>query len=589
MIIYVETAGVFMKKALSIFMAVLIIFASLLTVSAEEVITDKNAVLSALYEADIQTIREAIDLKIITCEELTAYYLERIEKYNDKYNCFITLCDDAIEVAKQRDLSLEKGENDGLLFGIPVVVKDNIDIEGLYTTNGHTLDKSTIAQSNATVVNYLLEQGAVIIGKTNMSTDAQDARISYSEIKGQTKNAYNTLLAAGGSSGGTAVSVSLNFAVAGLGTDTNSSLRIPAVLNGCVSLRSTFGLVDRTGCTTLNSTRDVAGAITRTVYDQAIMMDVLTNGQYNYTENLDKNALEGLKIGILEELSYATTSASITGTEEERNAIATKFDVSARTEKYIDNEVSAAFENAIKELEDCGAEVVTVSMPKLWNLSYNTFVSGHKSNKQALYDEFEKIVTENGLDAVIFPSYLSTPLKSGTDENGKYWNAWSQVFLNNCRAVSPSASLPEISIPIGYHSSGAGIGLEIAALKNCEQLLLNIAYSYTEKYDHRTEPIGAPDLYADYNADSLKAIINAVVYQANAKVEEEKETTIEQQNEQNNSQEKNKSISEFIPVIMGVVFVGAGIIISIVSKKKKRRKKRAPEPEPQYDVNMQNK
>lgn len=574
-----------MKRFLSLFMAILMIVASLFTVSAEKVVTDKNAVLSALYESNIATIREAIDLKIISCEELTAYYLERIEKYNSKYNCFITLCDDALEVAKQRDEQLQKGENDGLLFGIPVVVKDNIDIKGLYTTNGHTLDKSTIAQENATVVNYLLEQGAVIIGKTNMSTDAQDARISYSEIKGQTKNAYNTLLAAGGSSGGTAVGVSLNFAVAGLGTDTNSSLRIPAVLNGCVSLRPTFDLVDRTGCTTLNSTRDVAGAITRTVYDQAIMMDVLTNGQYNYTENLDKNALEGLKIGILKELSYATTTASITGTEEERNAIATRFDMSARTEKHIDDEVAATFENAVKELEDCGAEVVTVSMPNLWNLSYKTFASGHKSNKQALYDEFERIVNENGLDAVIFPSYLSTPLKSGTDENGKYWNAWSQPFSNNCRAISPSASLPEISIPIGYHSSGAGIGLEIAGLKNSEQLLLNIAYSYTEKYDHRVAPTGAPDLYADYSADSLRAIINAVVYQANAKP---KETTTEKQNESTDKTDNDKSVSDFIPVFIGVGFVGVGIILTAVSKRKKQRKKKRPEPEPQYDVNMQN-
>ena len=574
-----------MKRFLSLSIAILIVFASLFTVSAEKVVTDKNAVLSALYESDIATIREAIDLKIISCEELTAYYLERIEKYNDKYNCFITLCDDAIEVAKQRDIQLEKGENDGLLFGIPVVVKDNIDIKGLYTTNGHTYEKSKIADSNATVVNYLLEQGAVIIGKTNMSTDAQDARISYSEIKGQTKNAYNTLLAAGGSSGGTAVSVSLNFAVAGLGTDTNSSLRIPAVLNGCVSLRPTFDLVDRTGCTTLNSTRDVAGAITRSVYDQAIMMDVLTNGQYKYTENLDKNALDGLKIGVLKELSYATTTASITGTEEERNAIATRFDMSARTEKHIDKEVATAFENAVKELESCGAEIVTVSMPKLWNLSYNTFASGHKSNKQALYDEFERIVNENGLDAVIFPSYLSTPLKSGTDENGKYWNAWSQPFSNNCRAVSPSASLPEISIPIGYHSSGAGIGLEIAGLKNSEQLLLNIAYSYTEKYDHRATPTGAPDLYADYSADSLEAIIGAVIAQTNAKPQE---TTTEKQNEPTDNENDDNSESRVVPVLIGGGFVGVGIILTAVSKRKKRIKRRKPEPEPQYDVNMQN-
>ena len=575
-----------MKRFLSLFMAVLIIFASLFTVSAyEEVVTDKNAVLSALYEADISTIREAIVLKIISCEELTAYYLERIEKYNTPYNCFITLCDNAIEVAKQRDEALSKGENDGLLFGIPVVVKDNIDIKGLYTTNGHTLDKSKIADSNATVVNYLLEQGAIIIGKTNMSTDAQDARISYSEIKGQTKNAYNTLLAAGGSSGGTAVAVSLNFAVAGLGTDTNSSLRIPAVLNGCVSLRPTLDLIDRTGCTTLNSTRDVAGAITRSVYDQAIMMDVLTNGQYKYTENLDKNALDGLKIGVLKELSYATTTASITGTEEVRNAVATRFDMSVRTEKYIDNQVASALANAIKELESCGAEIVTVSMPNLWNLSYNTFASGHKSNKQALYDEFEKTVNENGLDAIIFPSYLSTPLKSGTDENGKYWNAWSQPFSNNCRAVSPSASLPEISIPIGYHSSGAGIGLEIAGLKNSEQLLLDIAYSYTEKYNHRAVPTGAPDLYADYNADSLQAIIDSVVYQANAKPEK---STTEKQNEPTDKTNNDKSISDYVPVFIGIGFVGMGIILTAISKKKRPKKKKAPNPEPQYDVNMQN-
>ncbi len=574
-----------MKKFLSLLVAILTVFASLITVSAKDV-ADKNEILSALYEADISTIREAIDLEIVTCEELTAYYLERIEKYNTPYNCFITLCDDAIEIAKQRDIALSKGENDGLLFGIPVVVKDNIDIEGLYTTNGHLYEKSKIAASNATVVNYLLEQGAVIIGKTNMSTDAQDARISYSEIKGQTKNAYNTLLAAGGSSGGTAVSVSLNFAVAGLGTDTNSSLRIPAVLNGCVSLRPTFELIDRTGCTTLNGSRDVAGAITRTVYDQAIMMDVLTNGQYNYTENLDKNALNGLKIGVLKELSYATTSASITGTEEEINAIATRFDMAARTDKHIDSEVAAAFQNAINELESCGAEIVTVSMPNLWNLSYNTFLSGHKANKQALYDEFQRLVNENELDAVIFPSYLSTPLKSGTDENGKYWNAWSQPFSNNCRALSPSASLPEIAIPIGYHSSGAGIGLEIAGLKNSEQLLLNIAYSYTENFNHRAIPTGAPNLYAEFSGKALAEIINDVTISANTTPTMQPETTHPQNSD---TPPQTKPTSDLVPIVIGVGFVGIGIILTAISKCKKRTKKRKrkPEPEPQYDVNTQ--
>ena len=575
-----------MKKILSVLLVILMLCGMIFTVSAEKSTTDKNAVLSALYEADISTIREAIDLQIISCEELTTYYIERIKEYNTPYNCFITLCDNALEAAKQKDAQLQKGENEGLLFGIPVVVKDNIDIKGLYTTNGHTYEKSKIADSNATIVNYLLEQGAVIIGKTNMSTDAQDARISQSEIKGQTKNAYNTLLASGGSSGGTAVSVSLNFAVAGLGTDTNSSLRIPAILNGCVSLRPTLDLIDYTGCTHLNTTRDVAGAITRTVYDQAIMMDVLTNGKYSYTENLDKNALDGLKIGVLKELSYATTTASVTGTEEVRNAVVNRFDMSVRTESYIDTEVANAFANAIKELEACGAEIVTVSMPKLWNLSYNTFASGHKSNKQALYDEFERLVNDNNLDAVIFPSYLSTPLKSGTDSNGKYWNAWSQPFSNNCRAISPSASLPEIAIPIGYHSSGAGIGLEIAGLKNSEQLLLNIAYSYTEKYDHRSAPTGAPDLYADYSGKSLQAIIDEAIYQANAQPEE---TTTKKQDKpvENNNKDKTDNESKLVPFLIGGGFIGAGLILTAISKRKKPKKRVRKEPEPQYDINTQ--
>ncbi|MBR4890867.1 MAG: hypothetical protein IKU15_06230, partial [Clostridia bacterium] len=163
--------------------------------------------------------------------------------------------------------------------------------------------------------------------------------------------------------------------------------------------------------------------------------------------------------------------------------------------------------------------------------------------------------------------------------------AWSQPFSNNCRAVSPSASLPEISIPIGYHSSGAGIGLEIAGLKNSEQLLLNIAYSYTEKYNHRAVPTGAPNLYADYSADSLKAIINSVIAQTNAKPEE---STTKKQDESTDKPNNDNSISDYIPVFIGLGFVGVGMVLTAISKRKKRKKKRKPESEPQYDVNMQN-
>lgn len=446
----------------------------------------KEALLSALYEADIATTRRAIAEGVITCEELTAYYLERIEAYNEPYNCFITLCDNALEIARQRDAELAAGGGEGMLFGIPVVVKDNIHYEGYYTTNGYSFEYSDVSDTNAYVVERLLAEGAVIIAKANMSFEAESARESTSYSVGETKNAYNPLLAAGGSSGGSAVAVSLNFAMAGLGTDTNSSLRIPAVLNGCVSLRPTTGLITMDGIFPVNTTRDIPGAITRTVKDQAIMLDVLTEGIYGYSENLSSNALEGLRLGIIEEL----LNENHPGT---------------------DPEILAAFDRAMAELEACGAEVIRVSMPDLIYLSDETFYSDARERKEYLLAAYRELLEDEELDAVIYPICTSAPIKSGVDENGTYWDAYEQEFLNNAYVIAPSAKVPAIAIPIGYHSLGAGIGMEIVADQGQEQLLLDIAYSYTLRYEHRAASNGAPDTYLAHRQGDLAELTDAFI------------------------------------------------------------------------------
>lgn len=580
-----------MKRALSLILAILLCFSSVIFISAENTTVSKDQILASLYDADIPEIREAIDSKKVTCEELTRYYLYRIQKYDNKFNCFISICSDALDVAKERDKELAAGKNSGLLFGVPVVIKDNMDLAGYYTTNGHKTDGLTIADSNADVVNYLLREGAVIIAKTNMSTDAQDARVSTSEIVGETQNAYNALLASGGSSGGTAVAVSLNFAAAGLGTDTNSSLRIPAVLNGCVSLRSTFGLISTDGIIQLNGSRDIAGAITRTVYDQAVMMDVLTQGEYNYTKNLNKNALKGAKIGILSELTYPITNLSEYDKTTLRSQTWSELNDRAKASNY-DKEVLTAFENAVKELEACGAEVVTISMPNLFNLSDKTFNSSQTSLKKALYEDFKKVISKSGVDAVIFPTYSSTPLKSGADENGKYWNAWSQVFINNCRTLSPSASIPEMSVLIGQHSSGAGIGMEIASLKNSEQLLLDLAYSYTQSYDHRVTPKSVPHINGSLTAEltleffekqDIKNVAATVTEPSSSETTTESTTTTTTTTtsttatttetttnsvENNTDKPENKLVKIVVPVSIAVLALGVGIGVHFIMKKK---------------------
>ena len=569
-----------MKRFFSILLAAIFLFNSFLIVSAknENNNIDKKAILSALYEADISTIREAIDKRVISCEELTAYYLERIEKYNSPYNCFITLCDDALETAKERDIALLNGDNEGSLFGVPIVIKDNMDLKGYYTTNGHHLDDSEIAEENAKVVSLLLEQGAVIIGKTNMSTDAQDARTSYSKIVGETKNAYNTLLSAGGSSGGTAAAVSLNFAVAGLGTDTNSSLRIPAILNGCVSLRTTLKKISFDGCTHLNNSRDVVGAVTRSVYDQAIMLDALTENEYSYERNLNSNAIKGLKLGVLSELTYPVETTLITEEDEDLKEKKIKqFDLQYRTENNIDTEVATAFQNAVKDLQSFGAEVVTVSMPQLFESAYPTFEKHDFPTKKIFYDEIKSFMKENDLDALIFPTYLSTPLKSGTDNSGKKWNVWSQVFLNNCRVISPSTGMPEISLLIGNHSAGAGIGMEIVADKNCEQLLLDIAYSYTQKYDYRKAPSSTPDMYADWNVGSLQEInskydfpVSSVTTTDAVNIDDETEEEKTYDNISNLETPQEKS-SPLPAIIIVIVLAVSGITIFLIVKKVKKK------------------
>ena len=101
----------------------------------------KEELLAALYEADIETVREALEMRLITCRELTEYYLERIEAYNPTFNCFITMCDVLAE-ADKRDTAIADGTAQGSLFGVPIVVKDNIKYEGYYTTNGKDFDES---------------------------------------------------------------------------------------------------------------------------------------------------------------------------------------------------------------------------------------------------------------------------------------------------------------------------------------------------------------------------------------------------------------------------------------------------------------
>lgn len=529
--------------------------------SAAECANDKEAILSTLYESDISTARQALDQGLITCVELTQYFLERIEAYNDTFNCFITLCDNALEEAEERDLRMAEETEHGMLLGIPIVVKDNIDYEGYPTTNG-LWTYGSVAWKSATVVQTLIDAGAVVLGKSNMATEAQEAQFTASDAIGETFNAYGVHLSAGGSSGGSAAAVSLNFCYGGLGTDTNASLRYPAVLNGCISMRSTKGLLDREGIIILNGTRDVPGVVTRSVKDQALLLGEMAG--VDYVSGLDANALSGKRIGVLQELCYCDTAYAY------------------RSKSMIDNEIKTAFYEAVDNFRALGATVITVSIPNLFSLAesceYNSSYAIEKYLKV-----YEDLFASRDLDAVIFPTYLHTPDNSLAE---KGWdNLNYDTFYSNCSLLSSPLGVPEIAIPIDYHSKGSGIGLEIAALRGDDALVLDLAYSYTEAYNTRIPPTTAPDLYLHAAVPSApeteeitdtepETVTEGTEVESTSEITEETESTVEE-TVQPTKKTTNSQITitkEDIRILLLILALGIIFTISVTVKQIRRKK-----------------
>ena len=254
----------------------------------------------------IEELLNAMDKGYLTSEQLVNIYLERIEAYDDMFNSINQLNDNAIEQAKELDKEREEGKLRGRLHGIPILVKCNIDAYGMPTTAGTKALKDNYPKENAYVVQKLVDEGAIILGSTNMSEMAFSAGNSYSSY-GYVRNVFNTEYTSYGSSGGSAVAVAAAFAAASLGTDTNSSVRIPAAGAGLVGIRPTLGLVSRSGVIPYDVERDTVGVLSRSVADNALLLNIISGVDKNDDKtknskemNIDigNSSLEGIVIGV---------------------------------------------------------------------------------------------------------------------------------------------------------------------------------------------------------------------------------------------------------------------------------------------------
>lgn len=273
-----------------------------------------------LAELTVAEVQAGFRRAAFTSESLTQACLERIDLYNARYRALITMNPDALGDAREVDRRRGRGEALGPLAGVPVVVKDTMDMAGLPTTGGWRLLSARsggvdlVPATDAPVVARLRAAGAIILGKTNVPVLSASSSHANDSWAGATLNAVDPSLLPGGSSAGTATAVASGFAVLGLGEETGGSIQNPASAQGLVGVKPSFGLVSNVGVLPLAaSTRDVVGPIARTVADAALALDALAGfcvgdpktvagvgrrPNAGYAAALDANSLRGKRLGL---------------------------------------------------------------------------------------------------------------------------------------------------------------------------------------------------------------------------------------------------------------------------------------------------
>jgi aspartyl-tRNA(Asn)/glutamyl-tRNA(Gln) amidotransferase subunit A len=209
--------------------------------------------------------------------ELTQAYLERIERLNPLLNAYITVTAEmALAAARAAEAEIMRRNYRGVLHGIPLAIKDNIDVAGVPTTAGSSFLRDNVPQEDADVVAALKQAGAIILGKTNMHEWAFGV-INKNPFYGDTRNPWDTARITGGSSGGSAAAVAARLCAGALGTDTRGSVRTPAALCGCVGYKPSYGSVPMGGVVPLSHTLDHIGMLARTTEDAQLLYESVRN------------------------------------------------------------------------------------------------------------------------------------------------------------------------------------------------------------------------------------------------------------------------------------------------------------------------
>lgn len=465
-------------------------------------------------EATIPELQHAMETGGLTSVELVDFYLARIAAYDDagpRLNAFILINPAARAEAAALDAERAAKGPRGLLHGIPVVVKDNIGTADMPTTAGSLALEGFTPTEDAFQVRKLREAGAIIIGKTNLYEFAQ-GWTTVSSLGGQTLSPYDLTRDPGGSSGGSAVAVTSNFAMAGFGTDTCGSVRYPAVLNDLYGLRPTEGLSSRSGVIPLSTTLDTMGPMARNVVDLAIVLDATVGVdpadsttvrvQASYLDAVDPNGLAGRRIGVLAStlgpeyeglMSSAIDDMTANGVEVVEVALPTTREVgsafaefSSALNDYLASQPGAPVRSYLQlkdfferhpELDSDGVR----NWEPLTSVDTDAFRASLEW-RAVFRDAVVALMDEHDLDAIVYPeSHYGAPLV------GDFQEPW------DCSSA-PHGGLPALSLPIGFTPGGLPFGLELMGRPFAEETLISMAAGFEAHTDHRRLPPTTPPL-----------------------------------------------------------------------------------------------
>ncbi len=470
-----------------------------------------------LLNKSLKELHTLIKRKEVKPSELLSELLERIEETEGKINAYITVCsEEAQERAKVLDAEITKLSEDEVpeLFGVPVSIKDNINVDGIRMTCASRMLENFISPYDATVVKRLRERGALFVGKNNLDEFAMGSSTETSYF-GPTRNPWDLERVPGGSSGGSAAAVSARSAIASLGSDTGGSIRQPASFCGVVGLKPTYGRVSRYGLTAFASSLDQIGPITKSVEDAAYLLTVIAGQDSkdatsakvpvpSFTEALN-GEVKGLKAGlpkeyfvegvdpevkeavlnvvkVLERLGVEIVEVSLPNT---RYAVETYYIIApAEASSNLGRFDGVRYTYRAKDYKDLidmykktrakgfGDEVKRRIMIGTYTLSagyYDAYYLKAQKVRTLIYQGFQKAFEE--VDFLVTPVAPETAFKIGekTDDPIK-------MYLSDIFTIAVNlAGLPAISVPCGFDSKGLPIGLQLIGKAFDEETILKVS------------------------------------------------------------------------------------------------------------------